>query len=141
MTKDVATLSRNHSVFDARDLMNSLRIRHVPIVDERGNLKGMFSQRDLLAVMESSESDIDIHARKTKESQICLNDVMTKNVSTASPDVSLREAAMFLQNKKYGCLPIVDEGKVKGIITDTDFVGVAINLLEILEHEETLEEV
>lgn len=140
MTKEVVTLSKNHTVLEARDLMTSLGIRHIPVVDENGLLEGIFSQRDLLAVMDSTESGIEHHDRTQKEAQIVLNDVMTRKVSTANTDVSLRDAAIFLQNKKYGCLPIVENGKVKGIITDTDFVGVAINLLEIIEQEETLEE-
>ena len=141
MTKDVATLRTNHSVLDARELMNSLEIRHIPITDETGTLEGIFSHRDLLAVMDSTESNAENYERKEKESQLLLSDVMTKNVSTADTSVSLRDAAIFLQNKKYGCLPIVEEGKIKGIITDTDFVGVAINLLELIEESEPLEEI
>ena len=49
---------------------------------------------------------------------------------------SLRQAALFLEKHRIGCLPGVTKGELKGIITDTDFVGVAINLLEQLEMEE-----
>jgi CBS domain-containing protein len=42
----------------------------------------------------------------------------------------MREAALYLQRHKYGCLPVVNDGKLKGIVTDSDFVAVAINLLE-----------
>lgn len=140
MTTEVTTLSKRHSVLDARELMSSQGIRHIPITDAQGKLEGIFSQRDLLAVMDSTESDLDHHERKTRESQILLKEVMTKKVSTANTSVSLREAAMFLQNKKYGCLPIVEEGKIKGIVTDTDFISVAINLLEQIEDGEPLVE-
>lgn len=140
MTTEVTTLSKHHSVLDARELISNKGIRHIPITDAQGILEGIFSQRDLLAVMDSTESDLGHHERKTRESQILLNEVMTKKVSTANTSVSLREAAMFLQNKKYGCLPILEEGKVKGIITDTDFISVAINLLEQIEDCEPLVE-
>ena len=53
---------------------------------------------------------------------------------------SLRQAALFLERHKIGCLPVVTNGKLKGIITDTDFVGVAINLLEQIEDTEPVEE-
>lgn len=59
-------------------------------------------------------------------------------VATVDERASLRQAALFLEQHKIGCLPVVSDGKLRGIITDTDFVGVAINLLEQLEEAEPL---
>jgi CBS domain-containing protein len=69
-----------------------------------------------------------------------VQDVMVTKIATVESSASLRQAALFLEDRRIGCLPVVDDGKLVGIITDTDFVGVAINLLEQLEEEEPLEE-
>jgi CBS domain-containing membrane protein len=62
--------------------------------------------------------------------------MMVTDIDTVPPSAPLRRAALYLERHKIGCLPVVDEGRLVGIITDTDFVGVAINLLEQLENYE-----
>ena len=62
----------------------------------------------------------------------------TTDLATVDEKASLRQAALFIEKHHIGCLPVVVDGKLRGIITDTDFVGVAINLLEQLEESEPL---
>jgi len=138
MTRHVTTLDEQASVLDARRIMNTEGIRHIPVVDADNKLLGIFTQRDLLAAMDSTEADLPREAREARESALKIRDVMTRKVSTATRQVSLREAATFLQNKKVGCLPIVEDGEILGIITDSDFIAVAINLLEQIENTEPL---
>jgi predicted transcriptional regulator len=66
---------------------------------------------------------------------------MSSPVQTADESSSLRGAAMHLQKYKLGCLPVLRDGKLVGIITDSDFVAIAINLMEQLESGEPEEEV
>ena len=61
---------------------------------------------------------------------------MVTDVATVDVHASLRQAALFLEKHRIGCLPVMTEGKLTGIITDTDFVAVAINLLEQIEETE-----
>jgi CBS domain-containing protein len=61
---------------------------------------------------------------------------MVTDVATVDEHASLRQAALFLEKHRIGCLPVVTDGMLKGIITETDFVAVAINLLEQLEETE-----
>lgn len=65
-----------------------------------------------------------------------IDKVMVSKVIAVSPKAGLRESAIYMQKHKIGCLPVVEHGKLVGIITDTDFVGIAINLLEIEEDTE-----
>ena len=65
---------------------------------------------------------------------------MVTKVATVRENATLRQAALFLEKHRIGCLPVVTDGKLVGIITDTDFVGVAINLLEQIEELEPIEE-
>jgi CBS domain-containing protein len=58
---------------------------------------------------------------------------MTEDILTTHPKDSLRAAGLTLQKHKYGCLPVIENGSLVGIITDSDYVGVAINLIE--EHD------
>ena len=66
-----------------------------------------------------------------------IGDIMVTDVATVDEHASLRQAALFLEKHRIGCLPVLSDGELKGIITDTDFVGVAINLLEQLELDES----
>jgi CBS domain-containing protein len=65
---------------------------------------------------------------------------MVTEVATVDRNASLRQAALFLEKHRIGCLPVIDEGKLCGIITETDFVAVAINLLEQLEDSEPVDD-
>ena len=64
---------------------------------------------------------------------------MTKTVRSIRPQESLRYAGLLMQQEKIGCLPVLNEGALAGIVTDTDFVGVAINLLEQVEQMEEID--
>jgi CBS domain-containing protein len=65
-----------------------------------------------------------------------VKDIMVTDVATVDERASLRQAALFLEKHRIGCLPVVTDGMLQGIITETDFVAVAINLLEQLEDSE-----
>lgn len=133
MTTDLVTVSPGGSLADARELMQQHRIHHLPVVDNDANLVGLLTLTDVLNATDSKlrNKDSRIHA-----ADICINEVMVTEVATVSPQASLRQAALFLEKHKIGCLPIIADGKLRGIITDTDFVGVAINLLEQIEEAE-----
>jgi CBS domain-containing protein len=65
-----------------------------------------------------------------------LAEIMTRDVITVDGGANLRRAALFLEEHKYSCLPVMTEGRLRGIVTDSDLVAVAINLLEQLEANE-----
>ncbi|PKF81030.1 acetoin utilization protein AcuB [Vibrio sp. vnigr-6D03] len=134
MTRSPHTLLRSHSLQDAKNLMAEHDIRHVPIIDTDSKLLGVISQRDVLATQES------VLTKETQAGSFTLatpiDKVMVSKVIAVSPKAGLRESAIYMQKHKIGCLPVVEHGKLVGIITDTDFVGIAINLLEIEEDTE-----
>lgn len=133
MTTDLITVPPTASLADARLLMQEHRIHHLPVVNPDFTLVGLLTLTDLLAATDSKlrESDSRIHA-----ADICIREVMVNDVITVDARASLRQAALFIEKHKIGCLPVVSNGKLQGIITDTDFVAVAINLLEQLEETE-----
>ena len=137
MTTDLITLPDTATLEDAIRLMTKKNIRHIPVLDDDGKLTGLATQRDILA---ATDSTLRGKEERTNPVDIALAKVMTKNVVTVDIDVSLRSVALHLQQHKYGCLPVVSKGKLKGIVTDSDFVGVAINLLEQVDAAEQPED-
>ncbi|MGO1247341.1 MAG: CBS domain-containing protein [Oceanisphaera sp.] len=129
MTRDVIGLPPTATLGEARTLMQRHHIRHLPVLSE-DTLVGLVSQRDILAAQESSlEQDHDGAFLQQHQ----LSQMMIQDVTTVSPRAGVREAAQYLQQHKYGCLPVTDKGKLVGIVTDSDFVTVAIHLLEVLD--------
>lgn len=133
MSVGVATLNPQNSLSDAKNLMAESHIHHVPIVDDAGEVVGLVSHRDVLS---ASESSLKKNEDQSVTDKIAIENFMTTSVTTVDGRASLREAALFLQKHKYGCLPVVTDGQLKGIITDSDFVAVAIDLLEQAEQVE-----
>lgn len=136
MSTDLITLRPESTVADARSLMQSNRIHHLPVIDGKDNLVGLVTLTNVLAATDSFLRDPEnrIHA-----TDLQVKDIMVTDIATIDEHASLRQAAMFIEKHQIGCLPIVTKGKLRGIITDTDFVGVAINLLELAEETEPLD--
>ena len=137
MTTDVITVSPPTTLAEARSVMKDHRIRHLPVVTASGDIVGLLTQSDVLAATDSFLRD---QGNRIRAREISIKDVMVTKVATVRENASLRQAALFLENHRIGCLPVVTDGKLVGIITDTDFVGVAINLLEQIEELEPIEE-
>jgi CBS domain-containing protein len=135
MTANPHTLGPDDSLSQARAMMAEQHIRHIPIIDEQGTLVGVVSQRDVLAAADSSVLD-DNTAHEQEERYVALSAIMTAPVQTVEQSASLRGTAIHLQSNRLGCLPVTREGRLVGIITDSDFVSVAINLMEHIEETE-----
>ena len=133
MSTELKTLPPSASLADARELMQEHRIHHLPIVEADNRLVGLLTLTDVLRASDSSLRD---DGDRIRASDIGVADVMVTDVATVSREASLRQAALFLEKYRIGCLPIVDGDTLVGIITDSDFVAVAINLLEQIEESE-----
>lgn len=138
MTENPYTLSPDNTVQDARKAMDERRIRHIPIVNDNSVLVGIVSQRDVLAAEDSSLVTTELN-RLASDSLVALSSIMTTPVQTALENADLRATAIRLQRDKLGCLPVVKDRQLVGIITDSDFVAIAINLMEQLEMAEPSE--
>ncbi|MFB9214765.1 CBS domain-containing protein [Vibrio sinaloensis] len=134
MTRNPHTLLRSHNLADAKHLMEALDIRHVPIIDADRKLLGVVSQRDVLAAQESSLQKLPENQSYTLNTP--LFEVMKTSIMSVAPQAGLKESAIYMQKHKVGCLPVVEKGQLVGIITDSDFVAIAINLLELQEEVE-----
>ncbi len=138
MTRNPHTLLRSHTLEDAKHKMHDLEIRHIPIIDADKKLLGIVTHRDVLAAQESTLHRVPESQSYTLSTP--LGDVMRSRLMTVTPQAGLKESAVYMQKHKIGCLPVVENGELVGIITDSDFVAIAINLLELQEEVEPEED-
>ena len=126
MTREVATLNRNDELSLADDLMRLGRIRHLPVMDEStGQLAGIVSQRDLFRGALVRAFGYGTAAQRRIMKTIPVKEVMTTELATIAPDESLAQAAKIMLERKVGCLPVVDDEQLIGIVTEADFVALA----------------
>ena len=136
MTSELCTMSESDSVNDARKVMTERHIRHIPITDDENRIIGLVTQRDILAATIPEPSGREYKTSAAGAAGTRLSDIMIKKVSVVEKTDSLRTAAMYMHSNKYGCLPVVSDGRLAGIITDSDFIAIAINLIEQAELNE-----
>ncbi len=125
MTPDPIRLAPEDTLGTAHEIMNEKHIHHIPIVDHEDQLVGIISHRDVLAASSSN-----LNSNPTDNSDTPLGDIMTTPVVSISPETGTLKAAQYIHNSRHGCLPIVNNGHLVGIITEYDFVEVAMSLLE-----------
>jgi CBS domain-containing membrane protein len=126
MTRDVVTLDRNEKLSVADDVMRLGRIRHLPVVDADGNLEGIVSQRDLFHSGLLRALGYGLHAKQQAMDLLVLKEAMKTDVATVTPDAPLTQAATIMIERKIGCLVVVEDRKIVGILTESDFVKLAI---------------
>lgn len=127
MTSDVFTLGRNDELSIADNLMKQERIRHIPVVDENGDLCGIITQRDLFRGALLRALGYGSRAEEKILQSIVVKEAMSNEVYTTTPNTPIQEAAEMMIHKQVGSLPVVDQGKLVGILTEGDFVKLAIH--------------
>ena len=122
MTVELLTVEQDQSLAAADDLMRHGRVRHALVVDEDGSLVGLVSQRDLFHGKLLEALGYDAQAKRQAIEELRVKDAMSTGVATTTPDTLLRDAARLMANRKLACLPVLDAGRLVGIITEGDFV-------------------
>lgn len=123
MSPDVETVFEDETMDLANTILTLGRIRHLPVTTREGRLIGLVTQRDLQAAVAKMYKE---HGPKADEVDMPIVEMMTPDVTTISPDAPLVEAAEIIWEQKYGCLPVVENGSLVGIVTESDFVRHAI---------------
>ena len=132
MTKKVFTLRADKKALAAQEIMDWAHVRHVPVVDVEGHVVGLLSRQDLLkAAMARISSRVPMEVNQ-KLSMIPVDSIWERNVRVVSPEASVRDAVRLMRGEKLSCLPVVEDKKLVGILTDWD-------LLRILEEPTEVE--
>jgi CBS domain-containing membrane protein len=126
MSRDVTTLGTNEKLTIADDIMSLGRIRHLPVLDPDGRITGIVSQRDLFRGALARSLGYGEHAQQKLLGILRVKDVMTNDPATIGPDELITEAARRLFEHKIGCLLVVEEGELVGILTEGDFVRLSL---------------
>ena len=129
MTTEVFVLHATQTLELVRSLMRIKHVRHVPIVNEDNTFVGLMTHRDLLAQTISHLADVDDEEQEYLDRHIHIMNIMKTDVLTAGPDLDICSAITMLLENKYGCLPVVSEGKLVGIVTEADFLNLTLGLL------------
>ena len=124
MTREVITLGPEASAAEAWSLCREHRIRHIPVVQD-GRLAGMVSDRDLRDVSPSSRDNRDAATLQW----VRVGDMMTRSPVTISPFDTIDHAAREMYDRKIGCLPVVDDGELVGIVTSSDMMRALMDLV------------
>ncbi len=122
MTNHVYSLSMEDDLYAVQNLMDEHNVRHVPVVDQDGDLVGLVSMRDLLRAASPSDDELPLEMREARMHSRRVSEVMTEEVATTEPDTSLEEAATLMLENKFGCLPVLQGLRLAGILTEADFV-------------------
>ncbi len=122
MISPVHTLGREANLAEVSDLMRNQRIRHIPITAADGTLAGLVTHRDLLARAFGGGEDLPRSIRRPYLESMPVSDIMVTAVETVAPDADLAQAACQMLARRHGCLPVVEDERVVGILTSSDFV-------------------
>lgn len=123
MSTDLFTVRPNDIVDYVASLMHWERIRHVPVEDDEGKLVGLVSQRNLLLLITQGSS-------LNRAQGVPVHVIMKRDLITVSPEATTLEAVKLMKTNRIGCLPVVKEGKIVGIVTLFDILNLSVKLLE-----------
>ena len=136
MTTNPVTVTEDTSVDKALALMKEKQVRRFPVVNKHGKLVGIVSENDLLYASPSPATSLSVYEIPYLLSKIKMRDLMTKKVLTVAEDTPLEEAARIMADNKIGGMPVVRDGELVGIITETDMFKVFLEMLGA--HEDTI---
>ena len=128
MTKNPHTIAVNATITEAVALLREKGLKRLPVV-EGEKLVGILTQSDIQKVSPTKATSLSIFEINYLLSKLTVKDAMTKNIITIEADSLLEEAAVIMRDKRIGTLPVVEKGKLVGIITESDIFDAFIDLL------------
>lgn len=128
MSHPVITITPDIPIIDALNLLRREKIRRAPVIKD-GRLVGIVSSHDLLNASPSQATSLSIWEMNYLLSKITVAEVMTQNVITVDVNTPIEEAARIMADNKIGGVPVTRDGKVVGIITETDIFKLFLELM------------
>jgi acetoin utilization protein AcuB len=122
MTGGLITVRPETPVQEARDLLAREGIRHLPVTRADGVLAGIVTDRDIRLSLPSRATSLSAGEINHLIARLTVGEIMTRTVITIGPDAPAREGARVMLDHRIGALPVVDDGRLIGIVTETDIV-------------------
>ena len=129
MSKNPYTIQADTPVEEALTRMREVHVRRFPVLDKSGKLVGIIAEKDLLYASPSPATSLSIYEMHYLLSKLTVGEVMIKDVITVTEDMPVEDAARIMTDHKIGSLPVVREGQLVGIITETDLFKLFLELL------------
>ena len=133
MTRNPLTLQPDVPIHDALALMRREKVRWVPVVDKKGKLVGVVTRNDLMQASPSPATSLNMWEVSYLLSKVTLQEVMKKEVVTATEDMPLEDAARIMVDRQISCLPVMRGDALVGLITEFDVFKVFLELLDARE--------
>jgi CBS domain-containing protein len=115
------TLKAEDTLDLANDVISLGRIRHIPVLTD-GRLVGLLSDRDLIGAAANRIFGLKQKSKSALLKTFLIRDIMKKKVVTVTPDTPIKDAAHLMASKKIGCVPVVADGTLVGLVTTTDIL-------------------
>ncbi len=138
MKRDLVTITKDERMTIAKKILQEKNIRHLPVVDGK-KLIGLVTNLDIRKAEASPATSLEIRELHYLLDKIKVSEIMTRNVITIHPDTSVEEAATLLHDNKIGCLPVVEDGNLVGIITENDVMEIFIQVMGLKEKGSRIE--
>jgi acetoin utilization protein AcuB len=122
MTRRLVTVPPETTVLDAQVRLTREGIRHLLVTDEGGELLGIVTDRDIRLNLPSPATSLSVWEMKDLLSRLTVGEIMTKAVVTVGPRREVSEAAVLMLEHKIGALPVLEDGRLAGIVTETDLL-------------------
>ncbi len=131
MKRDPVTVAPDASFYEAENLIRSRGIRHLPVVDKQKKLLGLVTDRDIREAGPSDASSLSIREMHYLLGKLQVSGFMTPTdkLITVKPDTIVERAAQLMYEHKIGCLPVVEDKKLIGIITETDMLELLVDIV------------
>jgi len=126
MSTNVVTIPSTTSVYDAKKIMEAHKFRRLPVVD-RGKLVGIVTEHGLESISPSKATSLSVWEINYLLTKTTVTEVMSRDLVTVTPDMTVEEAVSLAQLRKVGALIVVEDGKVVGIATTNDFFYHIVN--------------
>ncbi|OQY30688.1 MAG: hypothetical protein B6I38_06990 [Anaerolineaceae bacterium 4572_5.1] len=128
MTPNPVVVSPNTSYNEALHLMRSNGIKHLPVLNKKDELVGIVAHADMLEAEPSPVTTLSVYEMASLLEKVTISKIMTSPVYAVEEDCSITNAAKFMIEKEIGCLPVIRNGELVGIITDTDVVKTFVEI-------------
>jgi acetoin utilization protein AcuB len=132
MSSNVVAVDESTSIHDARKIMEAHKIRRLPVM-RRDKLVGLVTKHMLLEASPSPATSLSIHELHYLLAKMTVKDIMVKNPFTIPPDMPVEEALQLGQEMGYGAFPVVENGGLVGIATESDIVRIMTKVLGVRE--------
>jgi len=132
MSTNVVAVDEKTSIHDARKIMDAHKIRRLPVL-KKDKLVGLVTKHILLEASPSPATALSIHELQYLLAKMTVKDIMVKNPYTISPDMPVEEALQLGQEMGYGGFPVVEDGRLVGVVTESDIVRIMTRVLGVRE--------